>query len=226
MSKQQPVVFVVDGNPEQGSELSQRMCSKGFASQRHESAEDFLQTYDLNQPGCVVAALCLPGSNGLEFQKNLLAREIRIPLILLIPSPQTDVTVEAIRNGAVTVLETPCRDDELCSAVRQALALDAETRSRQDHVHLARNRIARLTRREQEVLGLVVAGVPNKGIASRLGISLRTVEYRRHRIFEKTATGSLADLIRLEFVAAMRDDAHVPPPESTVRLFSPARDAV
>ncbi len=118
-------------------------------------------------------------------------------MIVITAHAETPLTVRAVKAGALTVLEKPCRDYELFDAIRSALKKDLQTREAAQRLELARQKIESLNDQEREVLDLMVEGVANKVIANRLDVSIRTVENRRHRIFEKTGTESLAELIRL-----------------------------
>jgi FixJ family two-component response regulator len=111
------------------------------------------------------------------------------------------MAVEAMRLGAVSLLEKPCEENQLWESIRDALAVDAETRADFETSEQYRRRLATLTPAEREVLDLVVEGVPNKVIAKRLGKSLRNVEGRRSEIFRKTQVDSVAQLVRLVMTA-------------------------
>ena len=112
-----------------------------------------------------------------------MAREL--PFLLVTAHARTSVVVEAMRRGAVSVLDKPWNDDELWQAIRQAIAIDGKKRESHLHTAATRQKLATLTQKEQEVLELVLAGKPNKLMADRLGVSLRTIENRRRSVFQK-----------------------------------------
>jgi len=145
------------------------------------------------------------GMSGLELQKKLQELNIALPVIVMTAFARITMSVEAMKRGAVTFLEKPCEENRLWEAIRDALAQDAATRTTFERHEEYRRRLAALTPAEREVLDLVVDGEANKVIAKRLGVSIRTVEARRHEIFRKTQVDSVAELVRL-VIAAGPDD--------------------
>jgi len=170
-------------------------------------AEAFLTAYEGNRPGCLVTEIRLLGMNGIELQEMLAADCSSLPVIFVTGHAETRLSVRAMQNGAITVLEKPLSLQELWDAVRQALTHDQKTR-RLDAKHSdVRRRLAHLTKKERHVLDLMIQGKANKVIASRLNVSLRTVEARRHQIFKKTKTDSVAELVRLILMPGSDDDS-------------------
>lgn len=160
-------------------------------------AEDFLAAYRDDQPGCLVTEFRLLGMNGIELQETLAADYSSLPVIFVAANPETRLSVKAMQNGAVTVLEKPLSYQELWDSIRRALTRDEHTR-RIDAKHtVVRRRLGLLNEKERKVLDLMIQGKANKIIARRLDVSLRTVEARRHQIFKKTKTESIAELVRL-----------------------------
>ena len=162
---------------------------KGFAS-----AEEMLQTY-ADRPGCVLASDRLPGMGGLDLQAELQRREFLVPLILMTAKPETQLIVQAMRNGAVAVLDKPCAQDALWNALETALAVDAERRYRRGRQASMNERLGSLTDQEREVMWQIVDGSPNKITARRLGVSVRTIENRRRSVFAKLGIRSVAELV-------------------------------
>ena len=196
MDKRQ-TVFVVDDDESGRASVCGLMRSHGIAVQPFASAEEFLDFYTTDLPGCVVTDLRLTGRNGVELQEELLARDLRIPVIVLTGFARTPVTVRAMRNGAVTMLDKPFHADDLWLAIRQALAIDGDRRAKRELQSQIRDRLDQLTHSENQVLQMVIDGIPNKTIALRLDISERTVESRRHEIFAKMRADSVAELVRM-----------------------------
>lgn len=192
-----PVVHVVDDDDLARKAVTALIQAMAVENRGYASAEEFLQTYDGERPGCLVTDVRMLGMSGLELQEELVRRGISLPVIVLTAFASTPSTVRAMRNGALTLLEKPCRDDELWEAIRDALATDraalAIERSRTD----ARSRLGSLTAKEREVLTLMTAGDANKVVASKLGVSVRTVELHRHSVFQKMGADSLAELVRM-----------------------------
>jgi FixJ family two-component response regulator len=146
------------------------------------------------------------GMSGLELQEELLRRGVIIPVIVLTGFATTPGTVRAMRNGALTLLEKPCRDDELWEAIRNGLAVDRAAMTAGHSREEIRRRFATLTAKEREVLTFISAGDANKVVARKLNVSLRTVELHRQSVFQKMAADSLAELVRM--VVALESGEH------------------
>ena len=168
-----------------------RLECKGFAS-----AEELLDAYD-DRPGCILANDRLPGIGGLELQTELQCREIAAPVVLMTSQPETQLIVQAMRNGAIAVLDKPCAQGALWKAVETALAVDAEQRYRRGRQASMQERLDSLTDQEREVMWQIVDGSPNKITARRLGVSVRTIENRRRSVFAKLGIRSVAELVTL-----------------------------
>ena len=145
------------------------------------------------------------GMSGLELQAELSDMGSLLPVIVLTAFATTPVTVQAIQRGAITLLDKPYLEDDLWNAIRKALALDARKRVEEAHRQAIRERINELTPSERTVLSYVVAGKPNKVIANRLDVSVRTVENRRSEIYTKLQAESVVDLVRMVIEADMLD---------------------
>ena len=137
------------------------------------------------------------GMSGIELQEKLVAMGIKIPVIIITAFADVQIAVRAMRTGAVTLLEKPCRDQELWESVRNALELDRKTREEDERRRDVQTRLAKLSEGEKDVLERMVEGKMNKVIAKELSISIRTVETRRHNVLEKMRADSLAELVRL-----------------------------
>jgi FixJ family two-component response regulator len=145
------------------------------------------------------------GMSGLELQEKLKELDISLPVIIISAYAQTPMTVQAMKRGAVSFLEKPCEENQLWDAIREALAQDEATRLARERREECHQRLAILTPAERAVMELIVAGEPNKVIAKRLGVSVRTVEARRHEVFKKTQVDSVAALVRLVMEAEPGD---------------------
>jgi two-component system response regulator FixJ len=193
----QPTVFLVDDDPAVRDSLSFTLARAELRVESYPSAQAFLEAYTPDQPGCLVLDVSLPGMSGLELQQALSARQIHLPIIFITGYGDIPMSVQAMKAGAIDFLPKPFRKELLLERVLEALAEDA--RSRQDDADKAafRTRFASLTRREQEIMALVVSGKSNKEIARLLSISHRTVETHRARIMEKMAAKSFSELIAM-----------------------------
>jgi two-component system response regulator DctR len=179
-------------------------AAMGVSSASFASAEDFLQNYDANQPGCLVTDLRMSGMSGLELQEKLKELQIRIPVMLMTAYSDVPAAVQAMEQGAVTVLEKPCFDTQLWDAITKALEVDARRREEEQARREMQDRLRELTSTEREVMDMVVEGLPNKTIAKRLDVSIRTIENRRQSIFRKMGVTSVAALVQAVLLAEGR----------------------
>ena len=196
-----PTVFVVDDDQEVRESIRWLIESVGMKAKTFASAQEFLDSYDPEQPGCIVLDVRMPESSGLELQKKLLARGIEIPTIVVSAYGNVAVAVEAMKHGAVDFIEKPFSDQALLDRIQQAIEKDRQQRRRKAQQADAAARVNVLTSREREVMDLVVIGKPTKRIAIDLGISPKTVEAHRSHIMQKMAIESLAELVRLAVAA-------------------------
>ena len=150
-----------------------------------------------NAPACLVLDVRMPGLSGLDLQRELTDAGISVPIIFITGHGDIPMSVRAMKAGAVEFLTKPFRDQDLLDAIEQAIDRDRELRKQQAGIADLRDRFERLTPREREVMELVVAGLLNKQIAVRLGISEITVKLHRHQVMEKMKADSLADLVRM-----------------------------
>ena len=192
-----PVVFVVDDDPSVRSSLKFLLSTVGLQVESFDSADTFLQKKPPDAPSCLVLDVRLPGLSGLDFQRELAARNIRIPIVFLTGHGDIPMSVRAMKAGAVEFLTKPFRDQDLLDAVRIALERDRASREQEKEVMILQQRFDSLTSREQEVISMVVSGMLNKQIADQLGTAESTVKVQRSRAMEKMHAESLVDLIRM-----------------------------
>jgi FixJ family two-component response regulator len=195
--KTPPTVFVVDDDESVRSSLKFLLRSASLESRPFGSAQEFLETYDPAQPGCIVLDVRMPGMSGLELQQELNLRGAIIPVIFITGHGDVPMAVEAMQHGAHDFLQKPFKDEDLIERVRRALARDAKTRTALEEHKSIRTRLQSLTPREREVLALMAQGKPNKIMAHELGVSQRTIEIHRARVMEKSGASSLAELVRM-----------------------------
>ena len=197
MTKIDPIVFVIDDDPSIREAITNLIRSVGMSVQAFGSAKDFMASSRPNAPACLVLDVRMPGLSGLELQRELTDAGISIPIIFITGHGDIPMSVRAMKAGAVEFLTKPFRDQDLLDAIEQAIDRDRELRKQQAGIADLRDRFERLTPREREVMELVVAGLLNKQIAVRLGISEITVKLHRHQVMEKMKADSLADLVRM-----------------------------
>jgi len=193
----EPVVHVVDDEPDVRDALSLFLESSGYTVRCHESAQDFLNDYRPEDPGCLILDLRMPGMDGLALQQELARRQIEIPVIFLSAHGDVPMASRAFKAGAVDFLEKPFNDEVLLSRVREALERDRRSRDRMVWEAAIRERFSRLTPREQEVMARVVQGMSNKEIARALGVSHRTIDVHRARVMEKMGARTLPELVTM-----------------------------
>jgi len=191
------VVFVVDDDPSVRSSLKFLLSSVGLQVESFESAETFLQRKPPDAPSCLVLDVRLRGLSGLDFQRELAARNIRIPIVFVTGHGDIPMSVRAMKAGAIEFLTKPYRDQDLLDAVRVALERDRARREEEKDLTDLRQRFESLTPREQEVISMVVSGKLNKQIAGELGTAENTVKVHRSRAMEKMNAQSFADLVRM-----------------------------
>ena len=194
-----PTVFVIDDDKLSRDSMCALVSSVNLPAESYPSAEAFLSQFDPRRPGCIVVDLRMPGMSGVDLQQELLAKGSPIPVILISGYATTSVTVEAMRMGAISVIDKPYRDNDLWDAISRALKQDELQRLKLVKLSETQSRWESLDSDERYVLDAIVEGKSNKVIAFDLNVSLRTVESRRSSIYKKTGTDSLAGLIKVAF---------------------------
>jgi RNA polymerase sigma factor (sigma-70 family) len=192
-----PLVFVVDDDPSVRSSLKFLISTIGLQVEGFDSAESFLHRKPPNTASCLVLDVRLRGLSGLDCQGELAARNNRIPIVFITGHGDIPMCVRAMKAGAVEFLTKPFRDQDLLDAIRIALQRDRDRREQEEEVIELQQRFASLTRREQDVISMVVSGMLNKQIAVQLGTAENTVKVHRGRAMEKMHAQSVADLVRM-----------------------------
>jgi len=205
------IVFIIDDDELARRSVSALVRSMGHVCEAYPSAEQFLTSAEFSFPGCIVADVRLPGMSGLELQEKLLNQGCKLPIIMISAFASTRATVQAVQKGAITVLDKPCNDHELYNAIREALVFDQQLRDLSAAKDAIKYRLSTLTPNERDVLELLMAGSSNKQIAKELDISIRTVESRRQKVFEKMQARSVAELVRLVLSVQSKSASQVNP---------------
>lgn len=193
----EPTVFVVDDDAAVRDALFVLFKSARLKCECWASAEEFLAAYVPMRRGCLVLDVRMTGMDGLELMRELAARKIQIPIVFISGHGDIQMAVRAMQSGAVSFIEKPFDEEELLRQVARAMQLDAQRRQTETQQQATRERFDTLSAREKQVLDLIVAGLINKEIAYRLGITLRTVETHRAQVMSKMGAETSADLVRL-----------------------------
>lgn len=200
-----PTVFVIEDDAAARDAMRELLQPGGLVVRAYESAESFLEDFNSNPdgPACLLVDERLPGMKGSDLVRQLAQRGVRTPTVFVTGHATTPLTVDVMRNGAAIVLDKPCPETALWDAVRSALDADAQRIAQEGPREEARRRLEALSDSERRVLQMVLDGTPNKQIASRLGVCVRTVESRRSKIYQTTKVSSVAELVKLCVAAGM-----------------------
>jgi len=192
-----PIVFVVDDDISVRESLEGMIACEGWQSETFASAQEFLACPRALVPSCLVLDISLPGLNGLDLQKLVAVERTDMPVIFITGLIDVSMAVQAMKAGAVEFLTKPFGDAVLLSAIRQALERSRTALGHQSQVRELWNRYVSLTRRERQVMALVVAGLLNKQVGGELGISEITVKAHRGQVMQKMKAGSFAELVKM-----------------------------
>jgi RNA polymerase sigma factor (sigma-70 family) len=199
----QPTVFIIDDDLEVRSAIALLMRAEGLRYETFESAWHYLTCFDAQRPGCLVLDVRMHDMNGLELQQHLLKKPIYPPIIMITGHGDVPMAVHAIQSGAIDFLEKPFNDDTLLAAIERGFKLDAQRRHNIQQSSTVHERLNKLTKREKEILDLIIAGKRNKVIAADLGISQSTVEAHRAKVMDKLEARSLSDLMRMILISGV-----------------------
>ncbi len=189
-----PTIFVIDDHTSVRDALSEMLRVLGYSVKAYELADVFLAAVGKREPGCIVADVKMPGTDGIGLVRELARREIAMPVVLISGHADVPMAVAAIKSGAQDFIEKPVDDAQLVAAINRALARSFEQQEKSQSALGAR--FARLTPRQIEIFDLVVEGFTSHAIAAKLSLSVRTVESYRAEVMEKMQAESVAGLVR------------------------------
>ena len=190
-------VFVVDDDEAVRDSIRWLLESSNYKVELFDSGESFITHYQPDQVGGLLLDVRMNGMSGLEVQDHLIARKSDLPIIMLTAYGDVQMAVTALKKGAVDFIEKPFDHAALRQLVEKMLVEAVRRRSQNERELIGRQKMAKLTPRERQVLERIVSGRLNKQIADDLGISIKTVEAHRASIMDKTASGTVADLMRV-----------------------------
>jgi FixJ family two-component response regulator len=190
-------VFIVDDNQAVRNSLSLLLDSVGLATETFSSAQAFVDSFEPSRCGCMILDIRMPGMGGMELARHLRERNVLLPIIFITAYGDVPMAVEAMKLGALDFIQKPFRDQDILDRIYRALEEDQQQRRAVNEVTAIRQRLARLTPREQQILEHIMAGRVNKVIASELNLSPRTVELHRASLMEKMEAASLAILVQM-----------------------------
>lgn len=204
----EPTVFLVDDDDAVRTSLAMLISTYGLAVESCASAEEFLMRWQPDAVGCLVLDIRMAGISGLALQELLQERRISIPIVFITGHGDLNACRRAFQGGAVDFLTKPVDEQALMASIQKGISQDIARHRNETEMFYLRERHAQLSERERQVLALMLEGLPNKLIARQIGLSTRTVESHRSRIYIKLQADSLAQLVRCVVRLEENDDRH------------------
>lgn len=202
MTNKNVTIHIVDDDPSMLKYLSELVSTIDYKSKTYNSASEFLNEYADAGHGCLILDLRLPGISGLELQQQLAKNNIDLPVIMISGFGDISTVVKAMKAGVLDFLEKPFKGQDLLDLIHNAVNQHRNNRKKNKSQNKTLELINSLTKREKEVMELVVTGKLNKDIAKQLGISVKTVEVHRANVMDKMEVSSVTDLVRMSLEAS------------------------
>ena len=197
MKNTSATIHIIDDDPSMLKYLSDLVSTLDYKSQTYDNGNDFLDNYSNDGLGCLVLDLRLPGISGLDLHQQLPEHGIDLPVIMISGFGDISTVVKAMKSGVLDFLEKPFKGQELLNLIHNAINQHKEIREKSNTQNKAQTRLDSLTKREKQVMELVVVGMLNKDIAKKLEISIKTVEVHRANVMDKMSANSITDLVRM-----------------------------
>lgn len=197
MSDEAPIVAVIDDDVSVRESIEGLLETAALRVELFASPREYLQARRKEDPSCIVLDVRMPGSSGLDFQREMAAAGVRAPIIFITGYADVHMSVQAMKAGAVEFLTKPYRDQDLLEAVLSAIEKDRQRRTDKRALDDIQRRFEALTSRERQVMALTVSGLQTKQIAGAAGIREVTVRVHRREILRKMNARSLADLVKM-----------------------------
>ena len=199
-------VFIVDDDEASRASLKWLVESIGLKAKSFATTDGFLAAYDTDVPGCVVLDVRMPDMSGIQLQELLAQQGVEIPIVFVTGFADVSTAVRALKNGAIDFIEKPYSNQQILDAIQESIRRD--TRAREIAVERASvmSRVAQLTKRERQVLEMVIEGKSNKEIARELRLSPKTVENHRGKMMDKMQAKNLASLFRMTLPQGEHDE--------------------
>jgi FixJ family two-component response regulator len=198
--KREPTVYVVDDDDGMRQSTGVLLESANLAFEVFESATEFLHKAQPDLTGCIILDFHMPGMTGMELIVKLREKGLILPILMVSGTGSIPVAVEGMKLGLFDFLVKPVDPDLLLAKANAAMELDAQQRENVAALNEIRAKLATLTPREEELLTLIVSGLPNKNIATEMSISVKTVENHRANLMTKTGAANVADLVRMKML--------------------------
>lgn len=202
MNKDQTIYIVDDEKPVRDS-IKFLMESIGLQAKGFASAQEYLDQFDADAPGCLITDIRMPMMSGLDLQQKLSEKALHLPIIMITGHGDVPMAVSAIQQGAIDFVEKPFNNQKLLDLVYKALEIDAKRRGENTKLGDIQQKYQYLTDKEQQVFELVIKGDLNKQIAKELFVTQSAIEARRAKIMEKMQANNLSDLMRMGMVMGM-----------------------
>jgi len=203
-----PTVYIIDDDASVLISLKRLIESAGFHVETFSAADEFLKCKHSKDPSCLVLDVRLPGIDGFTLQNELSKRNISLPIIFITGHGDIPMGVKAMKKGAVDFLPKPFEDKDLLFAIEQAIHKSRQKLKQEKEISHIKSLLSAISPREYEVMRWVIAGLLNKQIARKMGITEKTIKVHRGRVMKKLQVGSVAELVRL------LEKVGISPPES------------